>query len=444
VLGRRLGDALAQAAHDGIDRVLGHDPVGRVLAARHGDEPGDRGRDGVLAAQLRRVLRLALEQRAQPGEDAFDVVVAQRHGEHGVGALEDVVDVGPRGGGVELVQTPVRVGRAQEPVPAPGDDEQDAGLRPQDHAGVQLHPVARHDEVHALRRAHAELPPLADQALHVVGPHARGVDHLARGHLELIAGRHVPHAHAGHATGLAQEPYDLGVGDHDRAVVRGRAGDLHGVAGVVELGVPILDRPDERVAPEPGREPQRLAAGEVAVVAQALEAAQAVVEQHARPDVGALPAVVGERVEERDRPHQVWREHVEQEAALLERLAHEAELLLLEVAQPAVDQLRRAARGPGPEIARLDQRNVEPARGGVQRAARAHDAAADHHHVEGLAGEAGQMGCALLGAEPRPLGGRRQRHRPPAGATAASTKRAVSASTSARLVSLKISCRAPG
>ena len=46
-------------------------------------------------------------------------------------------------------------------------------LRAQDQPGVELHAVARDDEVHALGGAHLELAALPDQVLDVVGPHAR-------------------------------------------------------------------------------------------------------------------------------------------------------------------------------------------------------------------------------------------------------------------------------
>jgi hypothetical protein len=119
VLGRRLRDALVEAPHHRVDGVLGHDAIGRVLAARDGDEAWDRHGDGVLAAELGRLLGFAFQQRPQPGEDAPDVVVPEGRREDRVGALEDVVDVGPGRGGMELAQAPVRVRRAQQPVATP-------------------------------------------------------------------------------------------------------------------------------------------------------------------------------------------------------------------------------------------------------------------------------------------------------------------------------------
>ena len=48
------------------------------------------------------------------------------------------------------------------------------------------------------------------------------------------------------------------------------------------------------------------------------------------------------REQERDRVHQVRAEVLEQETALAERFPHQAEVSLLQVAQPAVNQLARA------------------------------------------------------------------------------------------------------
>ena len=82
-----------QPVHRLVDRVLGHHPVGRVLAAGDDDQPGDRVRDRVLAGQLRGRRGLARQQRAQAGVDALDVGAGQRDLQHRVDVLEQVVDV---------------------------------------------------------------------------------------------------------------------------------------------------------------------------------------------------------------------------------------------------------------------------------------------------------------------------------------------------------------
>ena len=298
-----------------------------------------------------------------------------------------------------LVELPVGVGRADDPVAAPGDHEQHALLGAQDQPAVDLDAVARDDEVDALGGADLELAALADQVLEVVGPDPGRVDDLPRVDLELLVGEVVLHAHAGHALAFAQEADDPRARRDGGAVGGGGARGGERMAGVVDLGIPVLDGADQRVGLERRGDLERLALGQVAVAVQALVAAELVVEQHPGADVDALPDPLLQRKEERHGPHQVRRDHVEQQAALAQRLVDEAELHLLEVAQTAVDQLARAARGAGGEIARLQQRDRQAAAGGVERAARPRRAAADDDDVERLLAHARQGGVALRGIE---------------------------------------------
>ena len=70
--------------------------------------------------------------------------------------------------------------------------------------------------------------------------------------------------------------------------------------------------------------------------------------------------------------------------ALGERLVHQLELVVLEVAQPAVDQLGGGGGGGRRQVGALDQQRGQPAAGGVARDAGAVDAAANDEHVAGL------------------------------------------------------------
>ena len=86
--------------------------------------------------------------------------------------------------------------------------------------------------------------------------------------------------------------------------------------------------------------------------------------------------------------------------ALQQRLAHEPEVEVLQVAQAAVHELARARGGADRVVAALDERDGVAARGCVERHPGAGDPAADHEHVERLAGERGEgVGAAqhLLG-----------------------------------------------
>ena len=97
-----------------------------------------------------------------------------------------------------------------------------------------------------------------------------------------------------------------------------------------------------------------------------------------------------QREQERQRANQVRRKGFQQQGALAQCLAHQPEVQLLEVAQPAVHQLARAARGPRGEVALLDEAHRQPAQRGIEGHPGAGDPAADDEHVdaalEGLPG----------------------------------------------------------
>ena len=105
---------------------------------------------------------------------------------------------------------------------------------------------------------------------------------------------------------------------------------------------------------------------------------------------GRAPSNAG--THERQRPDQVRRQ-LDHQLALEQRLAHQAEVEVLQVAQAAVDELRRAAAGARGEVGLLDQRHAVAARGRVERHPGAGDPAADHQHVEVL-GRPGPRGRA--------------------------------------------------
>ena len=77
----------------------------------------------------------------------------------------------------------------------------------------------------------------------------------------------------------------------------------------------------------------------------------------------------------------------QQHLALDERLAHQPELEVLEVAQAAVDELGAVRGGRAAEIAHLGEQHREPAAGGVRGDADAVDAAADNDEIVGHGGK---------------------------------------------------------
>ena len=70
-----------------------------------------------------------------------------------------------------------------------------------------------------------------------------------------------------------------------------------------------------------------------------------------------------------------------QDLALGERLVHQLELVLLEVAQSAVDQLGGRRGGGARQVAALDEDSRQAATGSVSRNASAVDATADDQQV---------------------------------------------------------------
>ena len=111
-----------------------------------------------------------------------------------------------------------------------------------------------------------------------------------------------------------------------------------------------------------------------------------------------------QRVEERHRPGEVRGEAVEDERALAQRLPDEAEVQLLEVPQPSVDQLAGAARGARGVVARLDEADPQAAGDGVEGGAGTDDAAADDQDVELLGGHVLQRLPPALRVQPCHVG----------------------------------------
>ena len=72
----------------------------------------------------------------------------------------------------------------------------------------------------------------------------------------------------------------------------------------------------------------------------------------------------------------------QQHLALDERLAHQAELVIFEVAQAAMDELGAGRGGGAGEVGLLDQQHLEAAAGGVAGDAGTVDAAADDQEID--------------------------------------------------------------
>jgi hypothetical protein len=109
---------------------------------------------------------------------------------------------------------------------------------------------------------------------------------------------------------------------------------------------------------------------------------------HVEPDADpAVAPVLAEGGHEKGRRVDQVRRQLHHQLALQQRLADQPEVEVPQVAEAAVDHLRGAAGGPLGIIAALQQRHRVAARGGVEGDPGAGDAAADHDHLEALAGD---------------------------------------------------------
>jgi hypothetical protein len=203
--------------------------------------------------------------------------------------LEKVVDVRRRRGRVRLVEVPVGVGGADQPVATPRDHEEHALLRAEQKTHVGLEPVAWHDQVHALGGPHLELAALSHHRLCVIRPHTGRVHDLLRTDVEPLARLQVVGPGTDHALTHLDEALDAHPASHVGAVEGCRARERRGVASVVDLCVVVGDAADERVTGEARDRSHHLRLCEVTVVRHAgrptAGVAEDVVEQHARTDV---------------------------------------------------------------------------------------------------------------------------------------------------------------
>ena len=139
---------------------------------------------------------------------------------------------------------------------------------------------------------------------------------------------------------------------------------------------------------------------------QDFAAAEMVVDEEAKPQQQRRASARRRRQDEAQRPDHM-RRHAQQDFALGQRLAHQAEGAVLEIAQAAVDQLGGGRRGAGGEIVLLDEQHAQAAAGGVAGDAGAVDAAADDGEVEvghGVFDLCLQI-CVLIRARRRRMGG---------------------------------------
>ena len=372
--GQRTRTAVEVADAELLERVECDPAVGRQLASGHAQHPGRSARVDGLPARVRGRARAARQDAQPPERRAHRAEIA-----HGLARLlEDRPHVLVGDASVLRLAFVQRVGRAEQELPLPGDREADAHLVVRDrHRGAPALATVD-DQVHALAQAHRRRGALVLEPPDLVEPRSGCVDDQARRHTHgLAVDEHVGAvvAHGG----------DLAVVEDDRVPVGGTAYVRDGQAAVVRPRVRVERRGMQSLGAQLRHETQRALRAHAAVQ---LGARERRVEEHARAHhPGPVGPAAIEREEKRQPLHEVRRDDAHQVAPLLMRLANEAHVAHLQVAQAAVDELRRGTRRRAGEVASLDERYVQTVRGRGLGDPGADDPAADHEQVEPARGE---------------------------------------------------------
>jgi hypothetical protein len=418
--------ALDQAVHG----HLRHPPPGGELAAGDRDHPRGGLIEFCLARDVHRLLGIARrDQRAHARERSRQIGVVEGRAEEAVHRLQQVVDV--LGGGRHVVERAVVVvvGGADEGVAEPGErEDRTARSSGHDRAAHEWQIVTADGEVGAAAWPDTWQLRLVVQLLRaqLVRPHSGRVHHVCGAHLELRAALAVERSHAVRPAVALEQPRDAdAVGAHS-AEALGLAEHRQHQAHVVGLTVVEQVAARRLACRKRGQQLDDLLAGDDAVALRApglivlrldgsvraarlgwgirpvrlgalgprpAAAARAQplaldrhhvveVQPHADHAVGTGAFEGGH--DERERAHEMWCE-LDHQPALEQRLADQAEVEVLQVAQASVDELARTAGGPEGIVGPLEQGHAVAARGRVQGDAGAGDSAAHDDDVEVVA-----------------------------------------------------------
>ncbi len=363
-------------------RLLGQRPVGGELAAPDRQqrraagvefEPvvaGDRGRIGAV-----------VEQRPHAAVGPHHVGRRDLPAEVAVDHRAQVVDLGRVGARLAGIAADLDIGGAdQRELALERDREHDPLVGILEDVRVRMLEQLPHDDVASLdqpQRAH--LRPAGGFAQEARRPRPGGVDQTSRPRRPRLAvgvdelGPPQVAVAADCRAARASE-------DGRAALVRIERVEHHQprvvdpAVRIHDAGAPdLLQRPAGLVPPQVDRLRPR----------QDLAPRQVVVEEQAHADHPHRPHRRIVRDQEAQRPDDV-RRIPQQHLALGERLAHQPELVVLQVAKAAVHQLGRRRRGVRAEVVLLDQQHLQAAARGIAGDAGAVDAAADDQEVERL------------------------------------------------------------
>ena len=359
------------AIDEPIDGHLRHPPPGREFAPGDRDHAAGRLIELGLARDVDGFARIARrDQRPHAGVCARQVVDGQRRAEVRVRRVEQVVEILLRGRDVVRRERPLEVvvGRAEQRAPEPRqrEDRPPAAGRDDRAAGRERQVFAAQRDVRAAAGPDARDLRLVVQLVGAqpVRPDAGRVDDVRRAHDELAPAGPLAHPHAGGAAGPVAdelEHFDAVRADRAEALGLGEHGEheprVVGLAVIEEIAGRRRARGERR------HELEHLVAGDRAVALGApvrgivrwrgrRAPAQAgsggappaldghdVVEVEPHPGAAIQPLALERRDDERQRMDEMRRQRNE-ELALEQRLAHEPQIEVLQVAQAAVDELR--------------------------------------------------------------------------------------------------------
>ncbi len=217
-------------------------------------------------------------------------------------------------------------------------------------------------------------------------PDTRGIEHGTSGDLELGAGGEILCQNGLHRPvgRIGPEPGRTDPGDDRRAVGDGGPSDREGVASIV-LDPIVIDEPPTKAIVAKGRgKLQRRGARQALMPAAVMAGAEDVIQRQT-----SVEERLGREWDAVDRKQQRLetdevRGDVEQPRTFGQRLAHQTEAKLFEIAQSAVDESRRTGRRARCDVVLLDEDRAHPSRHGVQQRPATDDPAPDDHHVPSL------------------------------------------------------------
>ena len=198
-----------------INRIRRHYTVGSQLAASNGTHTGGNLRNSMLTRHLSGLgtitLNLRLQEGTQPRVGADDVIMGQRVSNQLVRLLQHVINILTRCHGALAILGIRGVGRANNPVALPRDNEKYRFFGLRKNTASSLNAITRHDNVNTLRREHLKASIRVRQRFGLFGPDSGGINNVFRFDCELLPAFQIGQPRAHHlAGGVFIDTYYLG------------------------------------------------------------------------------------------------------------------------------------------------------------------------------------------------------------------------------------------